>query len=134
MAINAGLLRHRIDLQQPVYEQNQTTGDKVVAEWATVARLWAAVVPVSGREFMAAQAEQSKVSARITTRYKGDVLPSMRIVHNGDVYNIEAILPDPDSGFEYITIMVSTGVRDEFYNVIDGDFNVIDGNLNVIDF
>jgi len=46
-------------------------------------------------------------------RYRAGVLPTMRILHRGDVYNIEGPpLPDPDSGLEYLTILVAKGVND----------------------
>jgi hypothetical protein len=34
----------------------------------------------------------------------------MRAVHRGVTYNIEAVLPDKNSGREYLTLMVSGGL------------------------
>jgi head-tail adaptor len=46
-------------------------------------------------------------------RYRAGVLPTMRILHRGDVYNIQGQpMPDPVSGLEYLTILVSKGVDD----------------------
>jgi SPP1 family predicted phage head-tail adaptor len=67
--MQAGKLRHRITLQEPVKEQNPTTG-AVINTWRDVATLWAEVAPLSAREFIAAQASQGEVTTRITIRYR----------------------------------------------------------------
>lgn len=108
MAIDAGKLRHRVSLQRNEPTQNQSTGE-ILDKWVEYAKVWAAVEPLSARDFIAAQAVQSKVAARIVMRYRSDILPTHRIVHRGTVYTIAGVLPDADSGLEYITIPVSTG-------------------------
>ena len=45
-------------------------------------------------------------------RYRAGLLPSMRLVHRGEIFNIAGLLPDKASGLEYITIPVSAGVND----------------------
>ncbi|WP_261795007.1 head-tail adaptor protein, partial [Pseudomonas syringae] len=46
--------------------------------------------------------------------YRAGVLPTMRILYRGDTYDIKGpALPDPDSGLEYLTILVAKGVRDD---------------------
>ena len=72
--------------------------------WATVATVWAAVEPLSAREFIAAQAVQSNVSVRITMRYRPGITSAMRLLHDGKVYNITGVLADKDSGREYLTL------------------------------
>ena len=117
--IDAGRLRHRLRLEQYDYVldsagdvvQNPNTGE-VAREWQLVAEVWGAIEPLSAREFIAAQSTQSRVSARITIRYKAGLNAAMRIVHGSTVYNIEGILPDKDSGLEYITMPVSEGVNE----------------------
>lgn len=111
MPLNAGDLRHRITIEEPKYSQDAQTGERTTS-WKTFrADLAAAIVPLSAREFVAGQAMQSKVVARITIRYVEGLRPDMRILHRNTVYNIEGILPDPDSGLEWITIPVSAGVN-----------------------
>lgn len=109
--MRAGTLRHRITLQQPSLTQDPATGE-MVAGWATVAQLWASVEPLSTREFIAAQAGQSEISARVVIRYRAGVLPTMRILYRGKVYNIHGVLTDTKSGLEYLTLPVSEGVND----------------------
>lgn len=109
--MRAGKLRHRVTIQAPGMTQDPNTGEMLTgwADWATVQ---ASVEPLSAREFIAAQAAQSEVTARIVIRYRDGVLPTMRILHRGLIYNIQGVLPDADSGREYITLPVSAGVND----------------------
>lgn len=110
--MRAGKLRHRITIQQPGLYQDPQTGE-MISGWATVwDKVPASVEPLSAREFIAAQAGQSEVTARIVIRYREGVLPTMRILHRGTVYNIQGVLADADSGREYITMPVSAGVND----------------------
>jgi SPP1 family predicted phage head-tail adaptor len=117
-AITAGRLRHRIEIQAPVIEQDEVTGE-MQTTWASVAFTWAEIVPSSGHEFMAAGAEQSEVRGRITIRYRDGMSADMRILHRGNYYNILAILPDAESGREHLSLMVGEGIR--FYEEADPD-------------
>lgn len=110
-AVKSGQLRHRVSLQKPERAQDPVTGE-LITTWSEVAKIWTKVEPLSVREFITAQATQSKISARITMRYRAGLDASMRIVHRGTVYNIAGVLPDADSGLEHITLPVSTGVND----------------------
>lgn len=110
MAVGSGSLRHKVQLQENQITQDPNTGEMVSA-WVTVANLWAEIVPMSGREFLAASAEQSEVRGRIVIRYRDDVTAAMRIVYRGRYYNILAVLPDAESGKEHLSLMVAEGVR-----------------------
>lgn len=109
--IASGKLRHKVALQKQVRTQDPETG-AMVTTWQTVANVWASVEPLSAREFIAAQAAQSAVSARIVIRHRPDVDATMRILHRGRIYNIEGVLADPRSGREYLTLPCSEGVND----------------------
>jgi SPP1 family predicted phage head-tail adaptor len=95
-------LRHRITIGR------KTTGadawGQPVETWETVAIAPAEVWPLSGREYIAAQAEQAGVTTKITIRYQVGIEPEMRIMHDGMAYNIKAVLPDP-TGRRHITLM-----------------------------
>jgi SPP1 family predicted phage head-tail adaptor len=77
--------------------------------------VWASIEALSAREFIAAQAEDSKVNTRITIRYRSGINAKMRLYHEAkDVYyNIEGVLSDKDSGLEYLTLPCSSGLRYE---------------------
>lgn len=110
MTIAAGKLRHRITIEAKVTGRDPGTGAPITT-WQTWADMWAEVAPLSAREFIAAQAGQSEVTARITIRYRQGLLATMRIVHRGQIYNIAGMLPDNVSGLEYITIPCGQGVN-----------------------
>ena len=106
--MQAGKLRHRVDIQDYTETQDTTTGE-MVKTWGTLAVVWAAIEPLSAKEFIASQAEQSKVSLRVTIRYRDDIKPNMRLYHaaKDQTLKIEGVLSDKDSGLEYITLPCS---------------------------
>lgn len=108
--VASGKLRHWVALQSPGTTQDATTGE-MIEHWATVAEVWAEVVPMSAREFQAAAAEQSEVRGRMTIRYRDDVDATMRVMHRGKVYAIHGVMEDADSMREHLTLMVGEGVR-----------------------
>lgn len=108
--VASGKLRHWVVLQSPGTTQDATTGE-MIEHWATVAEVWAEVVPMSAREFQAAAAEQSEVRGRMTIRYRDDVGATMRVMYRGKVYEIHGVMEDADSMREHLTLMVGEGVR-----------------------
>jgi len=101
--MRAGTLRHRVTLQSNIKVQDPATG-YMTQSWTDVAKVRAAVAPLSAREFIAAQAMQADVTTRITIRYRAGVTAAMRILHDGKTYNITGVLPDAKSGREYLTL------------------------------
>jgi SPP1 family predicted phage head-tail adaptor len=116
MSLEAGKLRHLVRFERLVAEvdsdgqQVQDEDSTLVSNWELVAALRAAVEPVSAREFVQSAATQAMVVARITIRHTTLIDASCRAVFRGKVYNIEGILPDKDSGLEYLTLPCSMGV------------------------
>lgn len=111
--MRAGKLRHRVTFQSRGLTQDPVTGEEIEG-WTTVwEKVPASVEPLSARDLIAAQAGQSEASGRMVIRYRPGVLPTMRILSRGDVYDIQGPpLPDPDSGLEYLTILVAKGLND----------------------
>ena len=110
--LNAGQLRHIAKIQEPV--QFQDTAGDIVDSWVDVfPKVYASIDPLSAREFMSAANLESKITARITIRYRPGLTAKMRVLHpsSGKVYNIEGVLPDMDSGLEYLTLPCSQGVN-----------------------
>lgn len=108
--VATGTLRHRVLIQQQVTTRDSDGVSQTA--WADVATVWASVEPLSAREFIQSSQTQSAVTARITMRHRDGLLPSMRLIHRGEIFNIAGLLPDKVSGLEYITIPVSAGVND----------------------
>jgi head-tail adaptor len=82
------------------------------------------ITPMSAREVIDSQAKQSKVTHRLKASYRRELEDDgavMRFVEtriiNGvahsTVYNIEGAIPDPDSGFSFITLLASSGISQE---------------------
>lgn len=111
MTMLAPKLRHRVDIEEFTESQDSETG-AIVQDWASILTgpEPAEIVPLSGREFVAAQSTQAGVTTRITIRWRTDVKPAMRVVHEGAFYNIRAVLPDSTLR-RHITLMCETGVN-----------------------
>lgn len=111
MPFNPRKLRHRVDIQRKSLRQDPVSGEMVETWTAVYQNVPAEIAPMSAREFIASQAMQSSIVARITIRYHADLDASMRIVHNGKIYNPQAWLSDADSGLLYMTAPCSEGVN-----------------------
>jgi SPP1 family predicted phage head-tail adaptor len=109
--MRAGDLRHRVELQRAVFTQDPVSGEMIPA-WALVAEVYASIEALSARDFIAAAAVQSRITARIVIRYRPDVDATMRILHRTKIYKIEGVLADPKSGIDYLTLPCSEGVND----------------------
>ena len=109
--LRAGRLRHRVDVDELVVSQD--SDGALVEDWVRFAsRVPAEVTALSGRELIAAQAVQSRVSTRIVMRHLPGLTARMRIVHRGTPYNIEGVIPDPVSGIRFVTLPCSSGVNE----------------------
>lgn len=115
MSLPAGRLRHWLTFEVQAFEKDSDGAD--VSTWVPAfsmsPRMPCDVQPLSGRELIAAQAVQSRVSVRIRTRYRPgfDAVQRARSP-GGTIYNIEAVIHDPDSGVNSVTLMCSAGVNE----------------------
>ena len=113
--MKAGRLRHWLTFEAPT-----TTLDSDGAQvevWADAfsvnSRMPCELVALSGRELIAAAAVQSKVSVRIRCRYRAGFAANWRAVaDDGTVWNIEAVIPDPDSRIRWVSMTTSQGVNE----------------------
>lgn len=101
----AGSLRHRIEIL--TIESAQDSDGNVQEVELLFADAWADVRHVSGREFIAAGAEQREIVATVLIRKIDGIKRWMRIRHGERMYNILAVLNDPVSGNEYLTLPCS---------------------------
>lgn len=107
--MQAGKLRHRVLLQS--LQTSLDTDGALVEEWTDVFpdSIAAQISPLSGRELIAAAAVQSKISTRIVIRARPGIVASMRAVHRSTVYNIRAVVPDAESGNQWLTLQCESG-------------------------
>jgi SPP1 family predicted phage head-tail adaptor len=88
--MRAGALRHQITIER--FISGQDDYGQPIEAWEPVGTVAAAVEPLKGREFMAAQAGQSEVTTRIRLRYRAGITAADRITHEGTVYNVLSII------------------------------------------
>jgi len=91
----AGTLDKRIRIQAPGFIQDGN--GETVPYWYDLIRTdggytWASIVDITGKEYVIANAQQSEVQTKITIRYRPDILPVMRVLHEQVVYEIMAVL------------------------------------------
>tara|TARA_R110000850_G_scaffold9279_10_gene34390 strand:+ start:210 stop:548 length:339 start_codon:yes stop_codon:yes gene_type:complete len=111
--MKAGRLRHRCTIERPTSEQDPNSG-AIIEGWELVGKAWMAIEPLSVRGFIAANAAQSEVTGQLVMRYRPNLQidSTMRVRHGVKIYNIEGVLPDKDSGREYLTLPYSEGLND----------------------
>lgn len=91
--MRAGELRHRIELQAHTQEKD-AWGTLLPGAWADLAQVWADLRHLGGVEAIRAGADTSIVKASCRIRWRDDVTAGHRVLHDGKVYDIEAVLPD----------------------------------------
>ena len=111
MSILGPRLRQRITLEQPVQVRDAVSGAYVTTWTAFASDEPAEVVPLSGKEFLQSQSLQAQVDTRATIRWRPGVTAQMRALHDGSIYAITAVLPDP-SARRWLTLLLSRGVND----------------------
>lgn len=113
--MQAGDLQRRYWLQAKQTVVNPDTGSRREI-WANVDTqpLPAKDEGLSGKEFLAAAATQSKVTGRIKIRWRPDITSDHRLLcaETSRVLNIEAVLLDNKSGRDWLTLLYSQGVND----------------------
>jgi SPP1 family predicted phage head-tail adaptor len=64
-----------------------------VPSWGTYAVRWAAVEPLTGREYFTAQQMQATVTTRIRLRYWANhgISPKMRVAWDGRLFEIDSV-------------------------------------------
>lgn len=91
--MNIGKMRHPVIIRALQMTQDPATGE-MSEGWADLATVWGSIDSVTGREFMAASAEQARTTHRITIHYRDGMTPDMRLVSGSIEYQVKAILPN----------------------------------------
>lgn len=90
MPTDAGDLKERLRLEQPVEGSNET--GETVLTWQLVAEVWGKVAPVTGRELVEWGQVVGTTMWRVTIRYRPGVASKMRILFRGRVLEIGQVL------------------------------------------
>lgn len=108
--MRAGRLRHRIVLQSPTRTRDSTGG--FTTTWTNEATVWAAIEPLSGREFFEIKQIQAETSVRVIIRHRDGITTDWRISHGGKFYDITGVINESERD-RMITLFCSEGVRQE---------------------
>lgn len=100
--MNPGNLNKRITLQQQTEEQDAS--GQLLDNWADIATVWAAIEPLSGREFFAAQQVNSEVTTKIRIRYRDGIKAYMRIKYGERIFDIQSVI-DPKEQHKELVLM-----------------------------
>ena len=87
--MRAGELRHRVTIQRQLVPGKDDLNADII-EWADIATVWAAVEPLTGREYFAAQQVNAEITVRVRIRYLAGVNSSMRVKFGARYFYIEA--------------------------------------------
>ena len=88
--MKAGQLDQRVTVER--YTSTEDELGQPIESWAPLFTCWAAVEPLTGREYLAAQAAVSEVTARIRMRFRPWMTAEDRVIHNGTIYQIESLI------------------------------------------
>ena len=100
--MEAGRLNRRITIEQKSVTRDSYGGESIT--WATVATVWAAVLPIRGQEYVSIRQAGAELTTRFLIRYREGVTPAMRIVYDGAHYDIVEVI-NPQDGREHLELM-----------------------------
>lgn len=104
--MNATHLRHRLKFYRPTASRSPTGAVKV-GQWEHILTLWGQFIPLSVKDIIAGQAQDSHITARAKIRYRDDIDGTMRVQHAGRMYEIVGEpLADNNTGREYLTLVL----------------------------
>jgi SPP1 family predicted phage head-tail adaptor len=107
VTIRAGSLNRLVTFERRDSATNEF--NEQVGDWVEVARAYAQIVSLTGREFFASLQEQSDVTARVIVRYTPQLAAlktTDRIVTAERIYDIQAVL-NPDGRSRELHILVA---------------------------
>ena len=88
--MRAGRLNQLIELQQPTSAKS-TLGQEVLT-FATVASVWAAIEPLTGKEMVERDISIAEISGKALIRYYAGITPYWRIKFGSIYFEIKTIL------------------------------------------
>ena len=86
----AGPMRERVEIQHkaPI----RAAAGSIIENWTEFSTVFAAVEPISGREYTTLRAGQAEITTRFRIRYLAGVLPTMRVLWRGQVYRLSEVI------------------------------------------
>mgnify|MGYP000940207827 CR=1 FL=1 len=87
--MKAGALDQRIVIERLVEGYDEL--GQPINTWLPIVTTWASVSPLTGREYLAAAALVSEVTARVRMRFRPGITSQDRIIHDGKVFSITSV-------------------------------------------
>ena len=94
--VGIGDLRHRVTVQQVARVGDG--GGGASESWNAVATVWAAVLPLGGREELDGDVLSGALSHEIWMRHRDDVAADMRIVMASRIFEIRSVINVEERG------------------------------------
>lgn len=88
--MRAGQLRQRVTIQEKDVTRDTHGAEEIT--WTDLATVWAAVEPLTGREWIEGRQETAGVSTRIRIRYRSGITPEMRVSFGDITFNILSVI------------------------------------------
>lgn len=102
MSIEAGRLNKRITISQKNVTRDAYGGESI--QWEAFCTVWAAVLPIRGREYVAIRDAGAELTTRFLIRYRSGITPAMRIEYGGAMYDIIDVI-NPQEARTHMEIM-----------------------------
>lgn len=104
MALLVNRLDKRVTILRPPGPEDTDDYGQPLDNPIEVCKVWAAIEPLRGREFFAAQAVNAEVTTRIRIRYREGIDRTMIVRHKGHTFEILYKI-DPEFRHEELQLM-----------------------------
>ena len=98
--MRAGRLKHRVTIEKP--ELSKDEFGQPTKTWVTVCSTRAAIDPISGKEFFAAQQINNSINYKITIRYRPGIKSQFRVKYQDRLFEIHAPLNPKEANRELL--------------------------------
>lgn len=111
--MKATTLRHRLKFFRPTTTRS-ATGAVQMGQWEHSLTLWGQFTPLSVKDIIAGQAQDTQITAQAKIRYRTDLDHTMRVQYAGRMYAIVGEpLADNNSGQEYLTLALQAVTQND---------------------
>jgi SPP1 family predicted phage head-tail adaptor len=83
-------MNHWVSVQRQA--AGQSASGQPNGAWVELAKEWAAIKPISGREYFNASGERAEITHTVELRAGGNYVPRDRIVYGSRVFNIKSVI------------------------------------------
>lgn len=106
--VNAGKLRKRLQIQQPIRVADTQGGNSVT--WSTLndGHVWGEVQPTTGSKRYEAMGVMHQASHTITIRYHASLKSEFRFLDGSRVFRIKGIVNEDDADTKHVVFVEET--------------------------